>query len=116
VSFLNYQKRLLIALLEDEETKGSAGSDLREVAKSAGLDASDENLVRFINEGSIFGSGVAVQDSYGFTLNANGLSYAAEYRDELRKKTVFDRLKSVTRSDWIAFGALVISTIALFKD
>jgi len=35
--------------------------------------------------------------------------------NRLNQQTIFGRIRSVNRSDWIAIGALIVSVIALFR-
>lgn len=45
----------------------------------------------------------------------SGMAYADLLIAARRKKTVRERFKAVPRSDWMAFVALLVSIIALFK-
>ena len=51
------------------------------------------------------------QRSVSFSLNDKAVSVVAE----VHKRSLFGWLRSVTRSDWIALGAFIVSVIALFK-
>jgi hypothetical protein len=46
-----------------------------------------------------------------FSLNRTAVSVVSE----LRRESLFGRLRSINRSDWIALGALFVSCVALFK-
>ena len=116
MNFLEFQERLLIGLLEDEEKRGEHGSDMLQVCVDNNLPLNEDWLVRFINENRIRGSGTVIEDYYGFSLNVNGLSAAQKYRTDRAPKTLWQKIKSIPRSDWIATGALLISLItAIFK-
>jgi hypothetical protein len=49
--------------------------------------------------------------SVHFSLNDQAIMVVRK----LDEQSIFGRLKSVNRSDWIAIGALIVSVIALFK-
>lgn len=51
-----------------------------------------------------------------FLINGSGLARAAEIRRARKPVSIVSRVKAVPRSDWIAFLALIVSSIALFKD
>ena len=44
----------------------------------------------------------------------SGMAYADLLEEASRKPTPRERLASITRSDWIALGAVVVSVFALF--
>jgi hypothetical protein len=51
-----------------------------------------------------------------FEISGSGILTAERILETRRKVTLAERFRSVPRSDWIAFGALVVSFIALFKS
>jgi hypothetical protein len=51
-----------------------------------------------------------------FFIDHQGVVYAEQVLEKRRPKTIKEKLGQITRSDWIAFAALVVSTIALFKS
>lgn len=63
------------------------------------------------------GYGVDWQDSANrsFRINGAGLKHAQFIRNNRKTKTFFDHVRAIPRSDWIAFVALIVSAIALFK-
>ena len=63
-----------------------------------------------------YGKDFGTMNSRVFMVNGAGLARAAEIRGERSPRNFTAMLKSVTRSDWIAFGAFVVSVIAMFKD
>ena len=63
------------------------------------------------------GYGIDWQDTanLSFRITGGGLVRAAEIRKERVSRTIIGRIKTVSKSDWIAFAAFVISTAAYFK-
>jgi hypothetical protein len=62
-----------------------------------------------------YGKDWQTMNARAFMVNGAGLARAQEIREERRPKTPVDYIKGFSRSDWIAFGALLISAIALLK-
>ena len=60
-----------------------------------------------INSGSF---GVAI-----FRLTPLGVSHAEDFLRSQRSYTLWERLRALPRSDWIAIAALVVAVFALFK-
>ena len=63
-----------------------------------------------------FGSVRPAPDDAGereFFIDHNGVSFAQVVAEERRTKSLVERLKIWTRTDWFAFGALVISMMSL---
>jgi hypothetical protein len=55
-------------------------------------------------------------NSRAFLINGAGVIRAAQIREDRRSKSIWEKIKSVPRSDWIAIGAFIVSLIALLKD
>ncbi len=51
-----------------------------------------------------------------FVINESGLARAYEVMELRRPKSIREKLLTVSRSDWIAIAAFVVSVIALFKS
>ena len=51
-----------------------------------------------------------------FYIGHPGVAYAEQVIEKRRTKKITEKLEQITRSDWIALSALVVSIIALFKS
>jgi hypothetical protein len=51
-----------------------------------------------------------------FFIDHQGVAYAEQVIEKRRPKSAKEKLRQFTRSDWIAFAALVVSIAALFKS
>jgi len=114
VNFDSWSEELFVGIFELEEATGSTGSDLEKDCAAKGISANEDWLIRFINENKEFGSGTAIA-GYFFDLNRAGRDHVTEIKQRRASRTFRGRLKSIQRSDWIAFGALIVSIFALFK-
>jgi len=114
MTFDEWSDTLLVRVLESEEATGNPEVDLKSLCLKFELLADDKWLSRFLKEQATFGQG-ATSGGYSFALDLNGRYLANNIREKRASKTLLGRLKSVSRSDWIALGAFIISLIALFK-
>lgn len=116
MTYLDFEKRLFVALLKLQEEGETESVDLQNVCSQNGLPKNENWLVKFLNENNKFGSGNGFTDIVYFSLNREGRIHAEAIRAEVQSKTMKGRLASITRSDWIAFGALVVSVLGVVFD
>ena len=123
VTFSEWKRKLLIGVLEAEESTGRENVELLPVCTRVGIEPNDEWLVRFINEADPpLGSGIAMFELYSFSLSEAGRHHAERLRQESYPKTLVERVTSPTGQGLINAGnfatavfALVVAAIALFK-
>lgn len=110
------EDKLFIAMLELRRKGAGPEFDLHTICSEHNIAAEDADLLSFVsdNEG-LYGTSGSTLSSLRFTLSVEGQRHARKLEDKFKPKTVTDRLNSFSRSDWIAFGAFLVSIIALFK-
>lgn len=114
--YQQFADKLLLGILRNEDNGIRNGSDLELVCKANNLPFDDSWLTKFINESNNhLGSGAGWDRTYSFELNAQGRARAELIRQDIESRTLRGRFKSISRSDWIALGAFVVSLFALFK-
>ncbi len=64
---------------------------------------------------SIYGA-AGIEGDMVIGMTGRGMKQAEEWIEEDRKRTLVENLRAIQRSEWIAFSALIVSAIALFKD
>lgn len=108
---------LLIALREGKHFKANPG-DPQELLAAA----SSDPLEAQASARRLHADGLAllVRDDERpgrpfLRITDDGMAYADLLIAARRKKTVGERIKEVPRSDWMAFLALIVSIVALFR-
>ncbi len=113
-------EKLLMALRRGNHFKANPGdivellsAELDDIGPSEGQSSARrlkaERLADFVDDES--GAGRTLM-----RITDQGIAYADITIEHTREKTLPEKFKSITRSDWIALGAFVVSIIALFKD
>ena len=123
LSFSAYTRELMVAILDAEERTGSAQIDLVPACEAAGLEWSNELLIRFLNEqNDVTGSGTGLFEMYSFALNSAGRERAEQIRRARLPKTLIERLTGETSQKLVnvlnfavATLALIVATIAVLK-
>jgi hypothetical protein len=108
-------EQLLIRLREGNHFKANA-LDTREALKHLNDGEASSSARRLHADGLAV---IVRDDEKSFAtllrITDKGIAYADILIDQRRPKTFRERLARVTRSDWIALGALITSLIALLK-
>ena len=108
---------LFIAMLDLSRKGAGPEFDLVAICEDLGIEATSRQLLAFTSDNDGWrGQRNNTLQSIRFTLSAEGRRHALALEEKRRPRSIKDRITSVTRSDWIALGALVVSAIALLKD
>jgi len=108
---------LLIALRQGKHFKANPGDPHELLAAETGDPLEAQASARRLHAD---GMATLVQDDERpgrplLRITDSGMAYADLLIAERRKKTFGERVKDIPRSDWMAFVALLVSIVALFK-
>ena len=114
-----HDKALLIALRKGNHFKANPGNvtellqvEFGDVGPSEGK-SSARRL--FANGLAVFVHDSDVPNRNLMRITDNGIAYADNLIEVQRPKSLKERILSIPRSDWIAFGALLLSLVALTR-
>lgn len=115
--FPRYVEDMIIAIADRQTGPNVLPLNLDEIHTEIFADCPNPYVQMIIPELERLGLGKNEQTTNArvFRINGAGISRAAQIRQERRPRTFKDWLQGFSRSDWIAFGALAISAIALLK-
>ncbi|MDQ2878469.1 MAG: hypothetical protein M3R41_05280 [Pseudomonadota bacterium] len=91
-------------------------SAFRAAGKEPQIQHADDVLARLTDRGWLIADkSLRLQGSFSARLTELGKRAAIDALDRRAPKSIDERLRRVSRSDWIAIAAFVVSLIALFK-
>jgi len=110
---------LLIALRQGKHFKANPG-DPQDLLAAKGIEVEPVEVQASARRLHADGMAELVRDDERpgrpfLRITDSGMAYADWLIADRRKKTVGERIKDVPRSDWMAFVALLVSIVALFK-
>jgi hypothetical protein len=111
------EDEIFLAMLRLSRSGAGPQFDLITLCRELQISATPQQLLAFTSDNDGWrGLKDNTLNSIRFTMSAEGRRHALQLEEARRPRTFEDRLKAVTRSDWIALGAFIVSIIALFKD
>ncbi len=115
--YLAFRDAVIVALADDQEPPGLGEMDLFDLCARHQIGFHDTWVMTVGEDMERLGWGkdTSTLQHKRFLINGGGLARAAEIRSARRPKPLLAKVRDVPRSDWIAFMALIVSAIALFK-
>ncbi|QBM74914.1 hypothetical protein E2E30_03415 [Sphingomonas sp. AAP5] len=115
--YITFREALLIAVADEQEPPGLGAVQLEQVAERHAItyQATWMQMVGPDFERLQYGK-MIFDGETRFLIRGAGVEAATLFRRERAPKTIASRIAAVSRSDWIAVCAAIISLIALLKS